>query len=226
MHKSIIKYVFTLIIVALNHTVLVAVQEPASTKSSPSAEQPLPLSESTPEWWLEAVEKIAYPDKLALQTELMNTRFEAEAALDSVVSQATRDYFGNYLSQRDMNELAGAKDFLRRFAVVDGHRVVLAIQSTATENSDTKGAKPETKYRGFAQLELSEALWQRRLIRDRLVIALGLSGTILSGLATLTVFLHLNHATKGMYSGRLQMAAAIAFVVIILMIFWVSKFVI
>jgi hypothetical protein len=64
------------------------------------------------------------------------------------------------------------------------------------------------------------------LIRDRLVIALGLCGTILSGLATLTVFLHLNHATKGMYAGRLQMAAGVAFVFIMLMIFWISRFVI
>jgi hypothetical protein len=226
MQNLIINTVFLLIALAVSPGIVAAFQEEASSKFTKAAESTSSNSLTTPEWWLEAVEKISYPDKLALQTELMKTRFEAEAALDSMISQATREFFGNYLSQRDLEEISSAKDFLRKFAVVNERREVLAIQLSPTENSKTKDAKPEIKYRGFAQVEFSEGLWQRRLIRDRLVIALGLCGTILSGLATLTVFLHLNHATKGMYAGRLQMAAGVAFVFIMLMIFWISRFVI
>jgi hypothetical protein len=112
MQNLIINTVFLLIALAVSPGIVAAFQEEASSKFTKAAESTSSNSLTTPEWWLEAVEKISYPDKLALQTELMKTRFEAEAALDSMISQATREFFGNYLSQRDLEEISSAKDLM------------------------------------------------------------------------------------------------------------------
>ncbi|MBX3416757.1 MAG: hypothetical protein KF851_04075 [Pirellulaceae bacterium] len=198
-------------------------QENETSGLAPLANDSADRATGTPNWWLAAVEEIDYPSSVTLQTNACENRLAAEAELDAAIADAANVYFSNFLAKEQLKEIVGAVEFLKKNGVFKGRYEVLAVREP-TENGDPAGdGKQILKYRGFAHLKFSEELWQTRLIRDRLVIAAVLSWTIISGLIVFSIFLRLNHASRGMHQGRLQIGAIVLFLVMSVLSLWVSQ---
>ncbi len=191
-----------------------AVQLSKSQSGIDSADDPIGNGSNLPEWISQGTHTEDGALFLVAQTSHpFNTPLEADQAIDAAVREVLTRQCAEELAGTSLIDVGVSDATVNSSLLVPGTRIVRLHRENFTgELAARYGEKETAFYRGYAQIrldpefrdELRHRVRQKKT-RDRLLftglLAIGLMGL----LGLIFGYLRVDHATRGFYTGRIQM---------------------
>jgi hypothetical protein len=181
----------------------------ALRQHSQPPDAPAPFDD-VPEWYATALEEVAAGTRQVIVTDPYATRHQAEVHLRSAIALAAEEHFAETVSESQLARLREVEGFWVREAICSERMAILPYHDPAQAVVAQSLKRPaEPAFRGFAQVEFSDRHLRTLLLQDRLVYTALVCLSVLGGLVILLGFLRLDLATRGVYTGRLQILALV-----------------
>lgn len=155
---------------------------------------------------------------------------EAEQALDQDCVDIIREVIDGWY-QAGVGEKVDIDDsYIKQHLVFDDRMLVKQYKDEHTEELCRTFGKDYEYFRGYAQLQLTNDFrehvserWKTEQTRTRLVQSGIIGASVLGLLLILFGYFHLEQATRGFYSVRLQMVGLIVILTLVAIAVWLSQ---
>jgi hypothetical protein len=192
-------------------------QENAATEQTTSVLDDKTSEGQVPVWLGDARLRDHAANVYLLETEPRGTEHQVEEQLHELVVRTTMKHFSKQWSERDIRRAITLIEDELDEAVYENRKAILPYEDTYTQEVAKELNLPSASFfKGYVQLDYTEAVAERielalrnLQLRDRLAYSGLMAISLCGSLFVLFGYLRLNHATRGFYAGRLQLASAL-----------------